>query len=494
VTATRVAGASPQDLEPQIVVPELDRYEPASDRTLRWFLGLAVPVVILVAIYTGWGLTDPHLTHKDIVLPAVGVLGLALATLAFLRFEWFLVLAVLLRSSMDAGAHKTGLHGDVSSSSTGTAMAVLFSVSAIWWLWKSDWPRLRSVREIRTAIVPFFLACILSVLDSDEMIASIQFLGKFFTSFMMLLVLERILCNVEMRRRLLIAVLASGIVPTLVGLEQAASGHSKFVDQGLSRVIGTFVQSNPLAIYLTMVLLIGISILPYIHGRVRLALSGLMVLELIVLYFTYTRGAWAALIVGLAVLGIFESKKILMFMGIALILAVAFVPSISARITNLERPNFSNGQAANSLSWRYSYWGQDLKLAEHSPVTGIGIDQTRVETQAGQPPHNDFLRSFTEAGVIGAVAFLWLIWRVMSRLYRSVRKAQPGMQRGLAVGAFAVGFAWLTFSTSGNFISQIVLVWYLYVLVGLGVAAGDGEELLPAKLEPGRWRRRIGLA
>jgi putative inorganic carbon (HCO3(-)) transporter len=467
----------------------------------RWrygALGLVLPVVIAVAAFTGWAITNPQISHKTAILPAVGVAAIGLVVLAFTRFEWFLVTAIAIRSAIDAGQHKTGLHGDVSSSSAGTAMAALFTVAGLWWLSRSGWPKLGSVSELRKAVVPFLLACILSLLDSQQLTPSFSFIAKFFSSFVMLLVLERFLCSADMRRRLVNAVFASSVLPTLVALAQQATGSSKFVDQGLTRVTGTFVHSNPLAIYTAMLLILGAAVFPHVHGNQRSGLAVLMVLQSAVLYFTYTRGAWVAVVLGLLVVGFFQSRKLLVLLGLGLVLSLAILPSFSSRINNLNRSNFAGGQAANSASWRLGYWSTALKLSEESPVTGIGIDQTRVRTQAGQPPHNDFIRAYAETGIVGGAAFLWMTWRLMRTLHRSTRKAVPGIDRGLAVGAYGVGVAWIAFSVTGNFISQIVLVWYLFVIMSVGVAAGDpgGVTYGPStgqRWRGGMWRTRGGL-
>ena len=113
---------------------------------------------------------------------------------------------------------------------------------------------------------------------------------------------------------------------------------------------------------------------------------------------TETRGAWIAALVGIIVVGAVLDRRLLLGALVVPLLLVAFVPSVSERVTST-LPDPGEARTESSLTWRFEHWVEVLPMVQESPVTGVGLDETQRRT--GKQPHNDFLLVLVEMGVVG---------------------------------------------------------------------------------------------
>lgn len=127
------------------------------------------------------------------------------------------------------------------------------------------------------------------------------------------------------------------------------------------------------------------------------------------------------------------------------------------------------------------YWHDVLAAGEGRRVTGLGLGLVSDVTAQGREPHNDFIRSFVELGAIGLTAYLALLaaiaWQVRASIARTSRAKGPqGLPRALATGYFGVFAAYLVTSLTGNLMTQLILLWYVFAIA---VAASQ-----PARIGP----------
>lgn len=400
---------------------------------------------------------------------AGGAVGVGVVLLAVLRFPMFVVLAVAVRSAIDVFIGQSPGLG----SRPGSGLAALLTVAGVWWLISTKGPASPPISRMRRALLVFGGACLLSVVAVPaDPIASLSFLAKMASAIVLVAVLERLMVEPRYRRHLLVAVLVSGVAPISVALGQWVTGSGLLVDQGINRITGTFVHSNPLSLFLTLLLVLGSALLPHVHGVRRAVLAVLLGGAGLALVLTYTRSAWLAALVGLVAVGLLQQRVLIACIAAVVVAGALLVPQVTDRISNVETRRFDSGQASNSFAWRLDYWTESLELARRSPIVGIGIDQVKAVTEERQPPHNDFLRSAVEAGVAGLLAYLGLLITLGLVLRNGYRRTEPGnLDRGVVVGAVGCFAAFLVFSLSGNVISQTVLLWYVLVILALGAAS-----------------------
>ncbi len=206
-----------------------------------------------------------------------------------------------------------------------------------------------------------------------------------------------------------------------------------------------------------------------------------MAVAAVFLIGTYTRGAWVATAVGLLVVAGLHSRKML-FAVVGVLVAVALlVPSVSGRFADLGTQTRPSGDPGNSLAWRMGHWGETLALADGRQVTGIGLKMVRETSVAAA--HNDFIRAYTETGVIGLLAYLGLLFAFVRTAFAALRSSAQGFDRGLAMGFAGCVAGLLTISLTDNVFSQVVVLWYfaVFAVAAAAVARRDrGEQLADA--------------
>jgi O-antigen ligase len=158
----------------------------------------------------------------------------------------------------------------------------------------------------------------------------------------------------------------------------------------------------------------------------------LLLLELIILYFTYSYGAWLALIVSTLVVilsarfvilnaakDLFSNKKRLSFY---LITALILVIIGFSQLNNPKLTHILNGDYYSSLHSRLMIWNSALLISRDHFLSGIGTDnfqQAYLDYQKYFPepylewsapqPHNIFLAFQTQLGILGLISFMLIV-------------------------------------------------------------------------------------
>jgi O-antigen ligase len=322
----------------------------------------------------------------------------------------------------------------------------------------------------------FFLAAGgLSVLGSAKHSTSALEFLRIGSAVTMLLVLERVMINRAVVKRVIAACIAASLVPGLVAVTQLASGGGLFTSGGYSRIRGTFVHPNPYAIFLSFTLIMSVAMFSEVHGRLRVWLALLTLGNGVALMLTYTRTGWVAAVAGIFVY-CWLNKKLKYFFLAALVGVVILSPVIIGRLQNLGRLQRANGTAGNSLIWRFGYWTQILPLANHNPISGVGLKMVQFNAIEQKEPHNDFIRAYVETGLVGFIAYLTVqvaMWRTALHGLRAT-KFRGGFDRAVATGFMGAVVAFTLVSIVSNVISSSVLLWYLFAFAA---AAGAVTHL-----------------
>lgn len=454
---------------------------PTPSPGIRVLRAASVLVAVAVSVHVGLGMGQGG-SRAAVVLPLAAALGAVLALLAFVRFEVFVAGLLVVRASADAGKLSEEGSGLLDPAS---GLAMLFLLAAMLWLaarHRAEGPAPRT--PIRVALWFFLAAGGVSIGASaapgDSALAWLRMVA----AGVMFLVLERLVTDGARMRRLLAAVFASAVIPLIVGFVGFATGG--FVEEkgGFDRMTSTFTQSNGYSRYLVLILLMAVAVYRHVHGRTKLGMSALIVLGSVSLVLTYTRSAWLGLVIGLIVIGILQSRVILPVLLVGAVVALVAVPSIGSRLTDVTTDtSAAAGETTDSLSWRFGYWAEVLPLANESPVVGIGLDATSAMTEEAKPPHNDFLRAYVEGGLIGFTAYLALLGALVGTARQALRRARPGLERGVAVGFTGFLVSFIAISTVANVIQNVVMLWYVLALAACAsaIARGmPGEKPSPA--------------
>lgn len=432
--------------------------------------GALLPAAVLSAVFATTvavlGMQSSGAIDKQVLVLPIGAVVLALlAWLSAVRFASFVLVVLTLRSSLDYAK----LGGGSPVMEPTVVIGGLLIVAGLVWLGVSRASgHSQPLSPLEKGFLGFLAAAVFSVLGSGSVLTSATEWARIASVAVMVLVAVRLFDDDRYRRRAMVAVYASFLVPALVAGYQAASGVGvRYVDE-FTRLQATFVHPTSFSLYLMFLLVMGAGLLLTLRGPTRFVLLGVLGVAGVCLIGTYTRGAWLAATVGLLVVAGLHNRKVLLAV-VALIVAVAvFVPSVSGRFADLGTSTQASGDAGNSLEWRLRHWNETLALTKGHEVTGIGLKM--VQASSTQAAHNDYIRAYAETGVIGLLAYLVLLAAFVRTAWAALRVRTDGFDRGVALGFAGCVCSLLTISLTDNIFSQVVVLWYFAVFAAAATA------------------------
>lgn len=291
-------------------------------------------------------------------------------------------------------------------------------------------------------------------------------------------------------RGLVLAVVASAVVPIAIAAAQLVSGDTVTrTNSTLESVRGPFPHPNYFAFYLVVVLVVAIVV--FFESRslaLRIGVATVFVTGTAALFFTYTRAAWIGFALALLGMALLRYRRLLVIAGVALLLAVLVAPGAAKeaqqRFGDLTSKSEANDQ--NSWTWRVDQWEAILPYGLEKPLTGQGWDsysrvtvrkfghsdrryptiQNRrlgVFSPTGFSAHNDYVKSFVELGVPGLVLWVLILWGLVMVAWRARRV--PGLG-GIATAMVSAVFALMLISVSDNLQGYTVVLTYACLVCG----------------------------
>jgi putative inorganic carbon (HCO3(-)) transporter len=464
----------------------------ASRRSKIIFILLAIAIVLL-AVESA---VESYLGGNKLLLvvPIAGFAGLGMFALGIVNFENFVLTTIALRASLDITkpqAGNTGAAGVGNPTAAGLdpagGLAVLFILVTFLWVLS----RMRAGRKSppasihRICLLAFTAAGFLSIIDSSNPGISLLEAIRVMAVAVMLAVLEVMLVDRETIKRLIAAIYVSALVPVGYTIFNVVTHHSQFTSGGFERYEGTFSQPNPFAIYLTLLIVMGAALFPHLSQWRKLGMAILLFLSIVCLYFTFTRSAWIACLIGLFSVAFIGRRRLMLGILVGgIMVSLVAVPSVLTRFADLGTSTSAAGYASNSLSWRFDYWGAVLPLAAKDPITGIGLNMSSYETDQQKEPHNDFLRAYVETGAIGTIAYLALLVSmviVARDALAFTRRRSWTYERSVSVGFASCVIAFVVISIVSNVITEVIVLWYYVAFAAAAYAVtrySENAELL----------------
>ncbi len=293
------------------------------------------------------------------------------------------------------------------------------------------------------------------------------------------------LTDARARRAVMRACAASSTVVAGMGLLQYLNPREGLGMSGLgieiaTRVTGTYDNPNFFSEYLVLSLAVTIALLLTDRGSWRLAGGGMLIIQLLALLLTYTRGSWIAFAVGcVAGLSMVSARLTGAFVaGSAVMLPL--VPGALARITSV-------ASLEGTASFRLRLWRVAGRAIEQNPVFGVGIGRfydafrsvvlSSPDLQVGYlifGAHNSYFQVTAETGLPGGLMFVWMVvalcsmgWYYNARLPR--RSPEALANAALTVGLVAFALNALT----SNSFQHPRGAFLFFVVAGLQAAVGS---------------------
>lgn len=227
--------------------------------------------------------------------------------------------------------------------------------------------------------------------------------------------------------RLWSGLLAGGALVTVVALIQWVSGAGIPIPWDIEqRVTGVFDYPNALGLYLGP-----LAVVAFARGRrIGICLGFLFILVLIL---AKSEAALAALFITLVVMGLTHVRSRKWTLGVFIILTIVGLAFPTSRSYLIEKATLQD----TSGQVRISQWKETLEMLKDRPIFGAGLSgypsalapyhqDTHIEIF--QYPHNIFLNIWTELGLLGLVAFVYLVYLILHSHRFSLLTTLPLLQ------------------------------------------------------------------
>jgi putative inorganic carbon (HCO3(-)) transporter len=282
------------------------------------------------------------------------------------------------------------------------------------------------------------------------------------------------------RDNLVSILMATGLVTASFGLLQQVLGDVRLAGWGWNyntnirfaggflRSFSTFNDNFPFALFLMLVVLIGLPCALTDTRRLRNQLFLLSIPMLLgALALTITRAAWVGLVVGLLYLGAVRFRSmlaVLMRVGIVAVLLLVLFSGFAA--------SFLSERSAGE---RFAIWEDNAELVIAHPL-GMGIGATGSAAakiadieDAGHDalqPDNYYFKTILELGVIGLWIFVILLVSVFTFAHRAARARAP-LDAAFAQGVAAMVLAAAVVSTSATYFEVFPLDAYFWMFLAV---------------------------
>jgi len=292
------------------------------------------------------------------------------------------------------------------------------------------------------------------------------------------------------------AILTAGCGQALLGIYQFLTGRGPewFLLFGrFMRAHGTFEQPNPYGGYLGLTLPLAVSLTFDLRAWLgRLAALAALLLMVVALAMSWSRGAWLGFAAAMLVIRVARSRWTAILAGVAmgflvltLVLSSAhpLPPILAQRFAGLSAyftlPNVTTAEVTEAnyaLIERLAHWQAALRMWADHPWLGVGIGNYAVVYPAyalshwPEPlghAHNYYLNIGAETGLVGLVFYL-IFW--IGALWRAFRATHgtSGLPQAVALGTLG---ALMHLSVHSIFDNLYVHTMYLQVAVLLGLLA-----------------------
>lgn len=180
------------------------------------------------------------------------------------------------------------------------------------------------------------------------------------------------------------------------------------------------------------------------------------------------------------------------FLALAAVIgAVLTIPFVRERFTGGDQA-FQVGGIVISSQGRDKIWAAVLQGALRSPLIGQGPGSVKLQVASLIPgqaePHNDFLRVYFDAGLIGLALFLWALLALFTATAKRARRAPTQIEAAPHLSALLALVVFVFGCLTDNPLVYPFVVAPLAVIVGISLATPLPQKLNTMKSDRAKWR------
>jgi O-antigen ligase len=275
----------------------------------------------------------------------------------------------------------------------------------------------------------------------------------------------------ENQHKILIMIMAIVVLFISVQSFRSFTAGISFTEE--SRFAGPFetvgLNSNHFAAFIISYcsLLLGVLLFDKNKWR-RLLFLAAVVFGLHPLFFSYSRGAYAATIGVLVFFGLVKKRSLLI---LALVLFISWQtllpPSVVDRI---KMTRGESGELEHSAAVRLDLWNHAMDLFRKNPVLGVGWGGFKFTLPEGSritDTHSLYLKTLSEEGIIGLILLLFIFILALRSGQKLYKMARTPFQKGLGFGFLGCIVAFIITNMFGDRWSYFVLGDYFWITWGL---------------------------
>jgi O-antigen ligase len=213
--------------------------------------------------------------------------------------------------------------------------------------------------------------------------------------------------------------------------------------------------------------------------KYKLICYGLVGLTIFATMYTFSRGAYGAILVSVFVLGALKSRKLLVVAAVFLFTWQVVVPApVRERVNMTEN---ANGQLEASANERVRLWEAAETSILSNPILGTGFAtyQEKNHVDNLRDTHNWYVKVLVETGIVGMIIVLVMLQQMLSVSYRLFKKAEDPLYRGFGLGLLLAITACIIANFFGDRWTYLEITGLLWALVGTAIRALQLSETEP---------------
>ena len=336
-------------------------------------------------------------------------------------------------------------------------------------------------QPIAAYIVVCFVATLWGKITGNvQGIAGFFFVLKYFEYMIVFFMVVNYVKTPDQAKRLLFCLFLTCFIVSIYGLIQIPGG-----ERVSAPFEGARGEPNTFGGYLVLTGAVAVALIDHLKDmRVRLGLVLLLIVLLISLLYTKSRASYLALIPAYMALSFFSRRKFYLISGLVILLALSpvLLPRVAKeRMAETFTQPKQKGQIVlgklrldTSASARIIGYKEALSAWRKSPILGHGV--TGHQFVDAQYP-----RILVETGIVGVLAFFWLIYALFKVGFITWRNERDNLLRGLAVGLIAGLVGLLVHAIGANTFIIVRIMEPFWFLAGIVIALSQmNDEIIHA--------------
>ena len=239
---------------------------------------------------------------------------------------------------------------------------------------------------------------------------------------------------------------------------------------------------NQTATFLAQFAMFFWSIGQFLKKKYKLLCYALVALTIFDLAYTFSRGGYLALLLGVLVLGLLKDRKLLVVLGVFLITWQTVVPKAVMERVNMTET--ANGQLEASAQERVELWNDAEQSFKRDPLLGMGFAsfQEGQHVDSLRDTHNWYVKVLVETGIMGGLIVAFMLQQMLAGAFRLFRRATDPLYRGLGLGLFVCICTCLVANFFGDrwtYVEITGLVWMLVAASARALELSAAEAAAP---------------